>query len=144
MKLFFLCAMSMLLLVPVAGAESGSTKKLTPQTQNGVELVSGGVGGREQAALDKMDEKYNVRVTISNSRGAYLSGVDLSIETDAGKRLVEHTLRGPILLAKLDSGRYVLQARGEGRMTERRVFDVPKDPKDQVRIFITLAKKAAE
>lgn len=41
-------------------------------------------------------------------------------------------------------GRYVLQARTEGRMTERRVFDVPKDPKDQVRIFITMAKKAAE
>lgn len=48
-------------------------EKLTPQTQNGVELVSGGVGD-----------------------------------------------------------------------TERRVFDVPKDRKDQVRIFITMAKKAAE
>lgn len=41
-------------------------------------------------------------------------------------------------------GRYLFQARSEGRMTERRVFDVPKDPKDQLRIFITMAKKAAE
>lgn len=144
MKILFACAMSGLLLVPLASAQGAAGKTLTPQTQNGVKLVSGGVGDREQAAMDKMAKDYNVRVTFSNSEGAYLSGVNLSIENDAGKRLVELATRGPILLAQLDPGRYVLNAREEGRMTERRVFDVPKDRKDKVRLFVMMAKKAAE
>ncbi len=142
MKAFFAGVVSILLLVPAAAAQDASPKKLAPQTQNGVKLVSGGVGNREQAALDRMDDDYSVRITMSNSEGAYLSGVRLSIETDSGKRLVELEARGPIVLADLDPGRYVLHARAEGRMTEHRVFDVPKE--DQARIFVTLNKQGPE
>jgi hypothetical protein len=145
MKLLFTCLISIAFLIPVATARSEDTAaKLTPQTQNGVHFVSGGVGKREQAAIDEMQSDYNVRVTLSDPAGRYLTGVELSIETNDGKRLVQTTTKGPIFLAKLDAGRYALRASQPSRMTERRVFDVPHNRKEHVRLFVTMPKEAPE
>lgn len=64
--------------------------------------------------------------------------MDVVIEDAAGAPLVETTTRGPILLAQLEPGRYVIRAAYEGRTTERRLIDVPKE-RDQVRLYVALA-----
>lgn len=145
MKRFLAGLMAIMLWVPVSTAQGqDAATKLTPQTQNGVQFVSGGVGKREQREIDEMQGHYNLRVTLSNPEGRYLTDVELAVETDDGKRLVQTTTHGPIFLAELDAGRYVLRASQPSRITERRVFDVPKNPKDHVRLFVTMPKKAPE
>jgi len=142
MRVFFVFATSILLLA-CSMANADDRKALRPEVQNGVELVSGGVGAEEQAALKKMQSKYNVHVTLSEPEGAYLSGVTMEIETDDGTRLVQHTTRGPIFLAQLQPGRYTLHAHAKERTAEHRTIDIGKR-NEKVRVFIIMAKKVSD
>ena len=140
---------SILLCISSAGAqssavseESGPSEFLTPETQNGVRFVSGGVGDGERAAMERLERDYNLVVVFSAPSGAFLSGIRFTLKDDAGERLVETETRGPILLAQLEPGRYVLDARASGRVTERRAIVVPAD-KEPVRVLIKMRKFAA-
>ncbi len=134
-----------LLAVPAAaeGPDVAAPAPLQPQVQNGIRFLSGGVGDREQAELRELNDDYNVRIALTRADGAYLSSVDVVIEDAAGTPLVETTTRGPILLAQFEPGRYVIQAAYEGRTTERRLIDVPKQ-EDQVRLYVALAEAAQQ
>jgi hypothetical protein len=124
-------------------ADVAAPAPLAPQSQNGATFLTGGVGDREQAELRKLDDDYNVRIALTNADGAYISRVDVVIEDAAGRSLIETTTRGPIVLAQLEPGRYRLQARSEGRTTERRVIDVPKNA-EAVRLYVALEDTGAE
>lgn len=122
--------------------EEAPDSPLTPRVQNGVLFVSGGVGDREQRRLRELEGDYNVRVALTNAEGAYLQRVDFAIEDDSGRSLVEATTRGPIVLVRLEPGRYLLRAATEGRSAERRVIDVPEGG-DPVRLYVALVDTGA-
>jgi hypothetical protein len=140
MRIFILAIATLTLLALRAGGEEmqvANAAPLEPQVQNGVKFLSGGVGDREQDELLVLDKKYNLRVALTDAKGEYLSGIHVTIENSKGEALVETTTDGPILLAELAPGRYVLKARDEGRKAERRVLDVPKAP-EQARVYVAM------
>lgn len=140
-RLLTLIASIVALGVASAGADpdAASPPPLTPETQNGVKFMTGGVSDSEQAKLRELGDAYNLRVALTNAEGAYLSDVDVVIEDASGKILLEANTRGPILLARLEPGRYHLKAMQEGRTTERRTVDVPRQ-EDQVRLYVALVE----
>lgn len=100
---------------------------LKSEVQNGIPVVTGGVGVPETQALHRMRFKHTLRVTTANTRtGKYLSDCRIVVATQAGRVLVDATPEGPMLMARLPAGYYWLRATCKGRTQERVVLVVPE------------------
>jgi hypothetical protein len=98
-------------------------------------FVSGGVGGQERAELKKSAHEYNVRLTFARAGGAFLSYVDVKLEGAPLGEAIELTTAGPVLLAKLPPGSYVLSAEIDGWSSVRQELKVGKARNDMVITF---------
>jgi hypothetical protein len=76
--------------------------------------VSGGIGSAEREELRNNERDYNVKVITATKSGDYLSGVLVVIESAKKERMLETTMAGPILLAKLPAGSYTITATAGG------------------------------
>ncbi len=94
---------------------------LKPQTQGGVNFVSGGIGSEERTELKAMRSNYNLSLLFSKRGGEYLSDVKVRI-TDANSRAVLETVAtGPQLFVKLPSGPYSVNAEFDGKRFDKKV-----------------------
>lgn len=94
----------------------------TPQQQNGITYVNGGVGQEEQSAMRAQRSDYNLQLTFAtNQTGAYRSDVQLDITDAKGNNLVSAANTGPMFFAKLPPGTYHISAAAEGKTFKRTV-----------------------
>lgn len=86
--------------------------------------MSGGVGsdGREEIAAAEKD--HNLKIVAAEKTGDYLSDVKVVIESAKKERMLDTTMEGPILLAKLPPGTYTVRATFDGE-TQTRTVTVP-------------------
>jgi hypothetical protein len=89
--------------------------------QNGISYISGGAGSDEADALNAMSDQFNLKITMAVPSGQFTSPAALVIEDAAGKTVLNVDAAGPILLAKMPSGQYVINATAEGRKQTRKV-----------------------
>jgi len=102
----------------------------TPQQQNGIAYINGGVGQEEQTALKSQRADYNLLLTFATRQsGAYRSDVQLDITDAKGARLLSVANTGPMFYAKLPPGTYRISAAAEGK-TFKRTVKVGSAPKD--------------
>ena len=129
---------------PSAAMDASPPPPLAPQMQHGVEFVTGGVGDAEQTELFAEPARdYNVRITLTDPGGAYLSDVHVRIADADGNTKLDTRTNGPLLLVELDAGRYTVEAtRSDGGATERRTLDVPADGAMPVRLYVALAMRS--
>jgi len=86
-----------------------------------VPYISGGVGSDEREELRANERDYNLKVITARSSGDYLSGVVIVIQSAAGERMLETTMAGHILLAKLAPGSYTITATADGQTVSQTV-----------------------
>ena len=96
----------------------------TVMTQNGIRYVSGGVGEEEAAVMQKLASNYSLRVMVAGKSGHYLSDVDVSVASAAGKSVFSARTDGPFLLVALPAGHYRVTA-ASGHATQTRAVVVP-------------------
>jgi hypothetical protein len=96
----------------------------TVLTQNGIRYVSGGIGEDEAAAMRKMAAQYSLRVMVAHKSGEYLSDVDVTIASIAGKNVFSARTDGPFLLVALPPGHYRVTA-ASGQATQTQSVVVP-------------------
>lgn len=102
----------------------------TPQQQNGITYVNGGIGQEEQDAMKAQRADYNLLLTFASKQsGAYRSDVQLDITDAKGADLVSAANTGPMFFAKLPPGTYHISAAAEGK-TFKRTVKVGKAPKE--------------
>lgn len=77
-------------------------------------VISGGVGEEGRAAIEKIQSNYSVKTIFTGEGGIYLSDVDVQIVDRNGNVMVSNVSQGPMLLAALPPGRYILQAAADG------------------------------
>jgi len=96
---------------------------------DGVSVETGGVGLEERAALDALRDRYNLRVAFAEADGEYVAGVEVQLSAADGKRMYyAGRTDGPYLFARLEPGRYRLEAKYAG-MTQVRTLQVgPAQP----------------
>ena len=82
---------------------------------DGIKYISGGAGSSEADALNRMDDQYNLKLTMSVSSGQFTVPSRLRIEDRGGAEILEIVPNGPILLAKLEPGEYVIHVRRRGQ-----------------------------
>jgi len=102
----------------------------TPQQQNGITYINGGVGQEEQTALKSQRADYNLLLTFATKQsGAYRSDVQLDITDAKGTNLLSVANTGPMFFAKLPAGTYRISAAAEGKTFKRtvRIGSAPKD-----------------
>lgn len=98
----------------------GIAADLSPETQNGIRFLSGGIGMEERNAMQVEGKEYNLRLSFSLKGGAYLADVNVAI--DSGKKpLVEADSGGPLFYAKLPPGKYRIAASYRGETQTRTV-----------------------
>ena len=77
-----------------------------------VSYLSGGVGADSRDELLAKEKEYNLKIVAAEKSGDYLAGVQVVIESARKEQVLDATMEGPILLAKLAPGR----VHGHGRL----------------------------
>lgn len=93
--------------------------------ENGITYLSGGAGHDEANALNNMSGQFNLKLTMSVPSGQFTTAYNLKIEDHTGKTVLAIKPEGPIFLAKMPSGEYVIQATAEGQTLTRKVTVPP-------------------
>lgn len=97
------------------------------QEMNGIPFVSGGIGADSRDDLAAREKAYNFKLVMAlEGSGSFVSGVRLTLARAAGEKLVEHVSEGPIFLAGLPAGAYVLTGSFRN-ITHTRKFQVRAD-----------------
>ncbi len=107
---------------------------LTPQVQQGVRFVSGGIGIEERAWLASHAREFNTHLTFAVVPGGeFVADVHVRISDASGKHILNATADGPKLLIQLPEGRYQVEATHDGQVITRS-FAVTKERPVQVSI----------
>jgi hypothetical protein len=93
--------------------------------ENGISYISGGAGSDEADALNRLSGQFNLKLTMTIPSGQYTTPRKLRIEDSRGTSLLEVEPSGPIFLAKMPGGEYVIQATAEGQTLTRKVTVPP-------------------
>ncbi|ASW03506.1 hypothetical protein [Paraburkholderia aromaticivorans] len=105
-----------------------------PASQNGVSYITGGVGQDEVQAFRAAAPRYNLRMTFASKAGSYLSDVDVTITSGAGRRVLTVRTEGPFLFVRLPAGRYQIGAQRR-HITETRRVQVPARGGAELRFY---------
>ncbi len=118
-------------------AISQETTIIKPQTTpSGIEYVSGGIGDRQQDAMNVMRKDYNLRLTFARpGSGEYLADVRVMIENADNAKVLDTTSPGPLLFAKLPPGAYRITAEFEGQRQVKKATIQDGQPKGLVYRF---------
>lgn len=93
---------------------------LTPQTDQGVRYVSGGIGIEERGWLAAHGHEFNIHATFAVAQGgSFVADVGVVIKDAQGKTLLTTTANGPKFMAELKPGRYTLVATHDGQSLSR-------------------------
>ena len=86
-----------------------------------VPYLSGGVGADAREELLAKEKEYNLKIVAAERSGDYLAGVKVVIESARKEPVLDTTMEGPILLAKLAPGTYTIRAVNDGQTLTRTV-----------------------
>ena len=86
-----------------------------------VPYISGGVGADAREELLAKEKEYNLKIIAAEKSGDYLANVKVVIESARKEQVLDTTMEGPILLAKLAPGTYTIRATSDGQMLTRTV-----------------------
>jgi hypothetical protein len=86
-----------------------------------VPYISGGAGADERQELLAKERDYNLKIIAADKSGDYLAGVQVVIESASKERVLDTTMNGPILLAKLVPGTYTIRATSDAKTLTRTV-----------------------
>lgn len=81
----------------------------------GIRYLTGGVSEEERADILAQTRDFNLKVTLAEKSGDYLSDVGLVVTAGNGRKVLETTTDGPMLFAKLPPGQYRVTATANGR-----------------------------
>jgi hypothetical protein len=86
-----------------------------------VSYLSGGVGADSRDELLAKEKEYNLKIVAAETSGDYLAGVQVVIQSARKEQVLDATMDGPILLARLAPGRYTITAVSDGQALTRSV-----------------------
>jgi hypothetical protein len=105
------------------------------ERQGDVFWVSGGVSADERDELVMALPDYNLKLlTAAERSGAFLTGVQALVRDADGRTVLETSLEGPWLLARLKPGRYELVA-SWGGTSQTRSFTVAASGRREILLY---------
>jgi len=97
--------------------------------------VSGGVSADERDEMIMALPDHNLKVlTAAEKSGAFLAAAQVVLRDAGGRTVLETSLDGPLLLARLPPGRYELVATVGGK-SQTRTFAVPASGRREIFLY---------
>lgn len=96
-----------------------------------VSYVSGGVGADSREELLAKENEYNLKIVAAATSGDYLADVQIVIAGARNGQVLDATMEGPILLAKLSPGTYTVKATSDAQ-TQTKTVTIPTQGQRQV------------
>ena len=120
-----LLAVLLALMVSSAGAQTPAPDRV--QETNGITFVSGGIGADSRDSLAAREKSYNFKLVLTlEGSGTFVSDARITLASATGKKLVDHVTEGPLFLAGLPAGAYVVTASFRN-LTHTKKFQVRAD-----------------
>ena len=91
-----------------------------------VPYISGGVGVDSREELRAKESEYNLKIVVAATSGDYLADVKIVIEAARNERVLDATMDGPILLARLAPGTYTVRATSDAQTQTKTVTIAPQ------------------
>ena len=91
--------------------------------KDGIAYLTGGIGFDEMEQLKSREHEFNLKLVFTLVEGNYLSDVSVVVKDKAGTPVLVLFAPGPVVLAKLPRGSYVVATTYEDN-TQTRRFDV--------------------
>lgn len=119
--------------VAAAGSSFAAAHAALPPVhhEGAVEYLSGGIGSDEARAIEQAAGRWPLMLEFAvrgRPHAAFAADVDVAVR-DARHHVVLHmAASGPLMLARLAPGRYVVEARYAGRVVTRSVRVVAGQP----------------
>ena len=105
----------------------GSVRGVVPEARAAdVPYVSGGVGTDSREELRAKEGEYNLKIVVAATSGDYLADVKIVIEAARNERVLDATMEGPILLARLAPGTYTVRATSDAQTQTKTVTVAPQ------------------
>jgi hypothetical protein len=98
-----------------------SNPDATSAPASGANYITGGVGLGERAQFKGREKDFNLKIASTLYEGNYVSDVDVAVKDASGKSVLALTTQGPLVLAKLPRGSYVVQAAYDGKVQTRKI-----------------------
>lgn len=95
------------------------------QKIDGIETMSGGIGDGEATAIQSEARHWPLTLEFAirdNARSDYAADVDVVVRDAKGHTVLKTTSDGPFLLARLDPGRYTVQASLDGKTLQQKIM----------------------
>ena len=86
-----------------------------------VPYISGGVGADSREELLAKEPEYNLKIVAAATSGDFLADVKIVIESARKEQVLDTTMEGPILLARLAPGTYTVKATSDAQAITRTV-----------------------
>ena len=96
-----------------------------------VSYVSGGVGAESREELLAKESEYNLKIVAAATSGDYLADVQIVIAGARNGPVLDATMEGPILLAKLAPGTYTVKATSDAQ-TQTKTVTIPAQGQRQL------------
>lgn len=111
--------------ISIATAQAADSDRV--QEMNGITFVSGGIGTDSRDSLAAREKSYNFKLVLTlEGSGTFVSDARVTLSNAAGKTRVEHVTEGPLFLAGLPTGAYVVSATFR-HVTHSKKFQVRAD-----------------
>lgn len=111
----------------LALAQNESSQGLPP-----VKFITGGVGAESMAQINAEEANYNFKLMMVRSKsGEYLSKVNVVITDAAGNTQLQTITEGPVLLAQLEPGRYIVTATDVHKHSITKNLDIKKSKTEE-------------
>jgi hypothetical protein len=114
--------------VLVVGLIGGAIREARAEN---VSYVSGGVGAESREELLAKESEYNLKIVAAATSGDYLADVQIVIAGARSGPVLDATMEGPILLAKLSPGTYTVKATSDAQ-TQTKTVTIPTQGQRQV------------
>ena len=114
--------------VLVVGLIGGAIQEVRAEN---VSYVSGGVGADSREELLAKESEYNLKIVAAATSGDYLADVQIVIAGSRNGQVLDATMEGPILLAKLSPGTYTVKATSDAQ-TQTKTVTIPTQGQRQV------------
>ncbi len=108
-----------IILLGCAMLSTAQAQEINPLPQ--ATMVSGGVGDSEVDKIAAMQKDYSLKLIFAKAGGEYLADVDVIIHDRKGNTIINANSVGPILLVKLKSGTYTVDASSDKETKTRKV-----------------------
>jgi hypothetical protein len=113
------------------------------KTSQGFQYLFGGISSDEREAMEERAKGYNLKLVFAEKRGAFVSGVTVTIANAKGAEIAALKTEGPWFYIQLPPGDYSIKARLRGEMKQINNLAVPKDKRVQQSLIWDLGEPSS-